>query len=61
MNNLSTIRCKFDSFFLLCIFLIYPQRFILPLSIMLAKIHETITFECETGNYHIFCPISCVS
>lgn len=22
---------------------------------------ETIVFECETGNYHTFCPISCVS
>lgn len=22
---------------------------------------EKITFECETGNYHTFCPISCVS
>nr|YP_009313639.1 Protochlorophyllide reductase subunit N [Helminthocladia australis]SCW21893.1 Protochlorophyllide reductase subunit N [Helminthocladia australis] len=22
---------------------------------------ENITFECETGNYHTFCPISCVS
>jgi light-independent protochlorophyllide reductase subunit N len=21
----------------------------------------TVTFECETGNYHTFCPISCVS
>nr|QNH93655.1 protochlorophyllide reductase ChlN subunit [Christensenia aesculifolia] len=22
---------------------------------------ETLTFECETGNYHTFCPISCVA
>lgn len=22
---------------------------------------ESITFECETGNYHTFCPISCVA
>ena len=22
---------------------------------------ENITFECETGNYHTFCPISCVA
>lgn len=22
---------------------------------------ETLVFECETGNYHTFCPISCVS
>nr|AKE98792.1 light-independent protochlorophyllide reductase subunit N [Bangia fuscopurpurea] len=22
---------------------------------------DAITFECETGNYHTFCPISCVS
>ena len=29
-----------------------------------SKIHEggsAITFECETGNYHTFCPISCVA
>uniref|UniRef100_UPI0030E11BD5 photochlorophyllide reductase subunit N n=1 Tax=Pteris wallichiana TaxID=265708 RepID=UPI0030E11BD5 len=25
------------------------------------KIPETLTFECETGNYHTFCPISCVA
>lgn len=23
--------------------------------------NENLTFECETGNYHTFCPISCVS
>jgi light-independent protochlorophyllide reductase subunit N len=28
---------------------------------MSAKIDETITFECEMGNYHTFFPISCVS
>jgi len=22
---------------------------------------ETLNFECETGNYHTFCPISCVA
>ena len=22
---------------------------------------NTLTFECETGNYHTFCPISCVA
>ena len=22
---------------------------------------QSITFECETGNYHTFCPISCVA
>ena len=22
---------------------------------------KTLTFECETGNYHTFCPISCVA
>lgn len=22
---------------------------------------ETLTFDCETGNYHTFCPISCVA
>jgi light-independent protochlorophyllide reductase subunit N len=27
----------------------------------LLKKNETFTFECETGNYHTFCPISCVS
>nr|YP_009694831.1 photochlorophyllide reductase subunit N [Ephedra sinica]YP_009694837.1 photochlorophyllide reductase subunit N [Ephedra sinica]YP_010207377.1 ChlN [Ephedra przewalskii]YP_010207383.1 ChlN [Ephedra przewalskii]YP_010452555.1 photochlorophyllide reductase subunit N [Ephedra distachya]YP_010453089.1 photochlorophyllide reductase subunit N [Ephedra lomatolepis]YP_010453223.1 photochlorophyllide reductase subunit N [Ephedra milleri]YP_010453625.1 photochlorophyllide reductase subunit N [Ephedr len=25
------------------------------------QISETLTFECETGNYHTFCPISCVA
>ena len=25
------------------------------------KEKEKLTFECETGNYHTFCPISCVS
>ena len=25
------------------------------------KISDTLTFECETGNYHTFCPISCVA
>nr|YP_010933253.1 ChlN subunit of protochlorophyllide reductase [Nitella hyalina]APP89497.1 photochlorophyllide reductase subunit N [Nitella hyalina]WKT08431.1 ChlN subunit of protochlorophyllide reductase [Nitella hyalina] len=28
---------------------------------MLDKISDTLTFECETGNYHTFCPISCVA
>ena len=23
--------------------------------------NEELTFECETGNYHTFCPISCVA
>jgi hypothetical protein len=22
---------------------------------------NALTFECETGNYHTFCPISCVA
>ena len=22
---------------------------------------NTLNFDCETGNYHTFCPISCVS
>jgi len=22
---------------------------------------QTLTFECETVNYHTFCPISCVA
>ena len=26
-----------------------------------AKDSAALTFECETGNYHTFCPISCVS
>lgn len=25
------------------------------------EISDHLTFECETGNYHTFCPISCVS
>jgi light-independent protochlorophyllide reductase subunit N len=25
------------------------------------RINESIVFECETGNYHTFCPISCVA
>ena len=25
------------------------------------NINNNLTFECETGNYHTFCPISCVS
>lgn len=28
---------------------------------MTIKQKEKLTFECETGNYHTFCPISCVS
>ena len=28
---------------------------------MLTDQKESVTFECETGNYHTFCPISCVS
>nr|YP_009578885.1 photochlorophyllide reductase subunit N [Pseudotaxus chienii]AZN62461.1 ChlN [Pseudotaxus chienii]QBK34391.1 photochlorophyllide reductase subunit N [Pseudotaxus chienii]QBK36441.1 photochlorophyllide reductase subunit N [Pseudotaxus chienii]QVX28185.1 photochlorophyllide reductase subunit N [Pseudotaxus chienii]QYB22382.1 photochlorophyllide reductase subunit N [Pseudotaxus chienii] len=28
---------------------------------MSVKVSETLTVECETGNYHTFCPISCVS
>nr|YP_209558.1 photochlorophyllide reductase subunit N [Huperzia lucidula]Q5SCY8.1 RecName: Full=Light-independent protochlorophyllide reductase subunit N; Short=DPOR subunit N; Short=LI-POR subunit N [Huperzia lucidula]AAT80754.1 protochlorophyllide reductase ChlN subunit [Huperzia lucidula] len=28
---------------------------------MAVEISETLTFECETGNYHTFCPISCVA
>jgi light-independent protochlorophyllide reductase subunit N len=24
-------------------------------------INNKISFECETGNYHTFCPISCVA
>lgn len=26
-----------------------------------SRVSDTITFECETGNYHTFCPISCVA
>ena len=28
---------------------------------MSTNLSETLTFECETGNYHTFCPISCVA
>ena len=28
---------------------------------MTLNIKEKLVFECETGNYHTFCPISCVS
>nr|UEQ12162.1 photochlorophyllide reductase subunit N [Batrachospermum sp.] len=28
---------------------------------MTLNINQHFTFECETGNYHTFCPISCVS
>jgi light-independent protochlorophyllide reductase subunit N len=27
----------------------------------LTKTSDALTFECETGNYHTFCPISCVA
>jgi len=26
-----------------------------------SQLTETLTFDCETGNYHTFCPISCVA
>lgn len=26
-----------------------------------SRTSDTLTFECETGNYHTFCPISCVA
>lgn len=26
-----------------------------------SKLNTTVTFDCETGNYHTFCPISCVA
>ena len=28
---------------------------------MSTSMSETLAFECETGNYHTFCPISCVA
>lgn len=28
---------------------------------IIVKDEKTLNFECETGNYHTFCPISCVS
>ena len=28
---------------------------------MSTSTNDTLVFECETGNYHTFCPISCVS
>ncbi len=31
------------------------------LSVTDQSLSETLTFECETGNYHTFCPISCVA
>jgi len=31
------------------------ERLFMPLK------KDTLTFECETGNYHTFCPISCVA
>nr|YP_636378.1 photochlorophyllide reductase subunit N [Staurastrum punctulatum]Q32RZ8.1 RecName: Full=Light-independent protochlorophyllide reductase subunit N; Short=DPOR subunit N; Short=LI-POR subunit N [Staurastrum punctulatum]AAX45693.1 ChlN subunit of protochlorophyllide reductase [Staurastrum punctulatum] len=31
------------------------ETFFMPLT------KDTLTFECETGNYHTFCPISCVA
>jgi len=31
------------------------------MSIQSTEINKPLSFECETGNYHTFCPISCVS
>jgi light-independent protochlorophyllide reductase subunit N len=31
------------------------------IKIMEKEFHDTLAFDCETGNYHTFCPISCVS
>lgn len=31
------------------------------MSIQATEINKPLSFECETGNYHTFCPISCVS
>lgn len=28
---------------------------------MISKVNDSLVFECETGNYHTFCPISCVA
>ena len=36
-------------------------NFFLGNLIMTKLLNETLTFECETGNYHTFCPISCVA
>ena len=33
----------------------------MPLQTIPEKEENNLTFECETGNYHTFCPISCVS
>ena len=30
-------------------------------SSLITTSQEKINFECETGNYHTFCPISCVA
>ena len=31
------------------------------MSIQSSELNSPLSFECETGNYHTFCPISCVS
>jgi len=45
---------------------VYGKRSIAAFSLTQATLGESVTnetlkFECETGNYHTFCPISCVS
>jgi len=42
-----------------CSFLKY--YIILKILIHMKETSEKLVFECETGNYHTFCPISCVS
>jgi light-independent protochlorophyllide reductase subunit N len=39
--------------------IIYTKKLLKTMSS--SKISDTLTFECETGNYHTFCPISCVA
>lgn len=39
---------------------IYPSK-LSEKSITKTKQKSTLHFECETGNYHTFCPISCVA
>nr|AYQ94522.1 photochlorophyllide reductase subunit N [Cylindrocapsa geminella] len=41
--------------------MLYLHRKKKPLKNMLGSSPETLIFECETGNYHSFCPISCVA
>jgi light-independent protochlorophyllide reductase subunit N len=47
----------------------FPEYDLIPISTNLSDLNQAkqsntktdLVFECETGNYHTFCPISCVS